>query len=155
MSSGPKIFKNKCDYRTISGEFCGKKCIETRCSSHKGCESYTIQCIYRDANNVQCGRYTRSKSRKCSHHVKTPAPQQVSQAKPNEEVKTEEEEELKPSAVGGATPVVEKKVEPVKRSMQLAREAKQRKANERLQEITKQVKEVKIEQSESEEEDEE
>ena len=87
--------------------------------------------------------------------MKTPAPQQVSQAKPNEEVKTEEEEELKPSAVGGATPVVEKKVEPVKRSMQLAREAKQRKANERLQEITKQVKEVKIEQSESEEEDEE
>lgn len=147
MSSGPKIFKNKCDYRTISGEFCGKKCIETRCSSHKGCESYTIQCIYRDANNIQCGRYTRSKSKKCSHHVKSPAPQQVSQAKPNEEVKTEEE--VKPEAV------IEKKVEPVKRSMQLAREAKQRKANERLQEITKKVKEVKIEESESEEEDEE
>ena len=147
MSSGPKIFKNKCDYRTISGDFCGKKCIETRCSSHKGCESYTIQCIYRDANNAQCGRYTRSKSKKCSHHVKTPAPQQVSQAKPNEEVKIEEE--VKPEVVS------EKKVEPVKRSMQLAREAKQRKANERLQEITKQVKEVKIEQSESEEEDEE
>jgi flagellar biosynthesis GTPase FlhF len=147
MSSGPKIFKNKCDYRTISGEFCGKKCIETRCSSHKGCESYTIRCIYHDANNIQCGRYTRSKSKKCSHHVKTPAPQQVSQAKPNEEVKTEEE--VKPEVVA------EKKVEPVKRSMQLAREAKQRKANERLQEITKQVKEVKIEQSESEEEDEE
>lgn len=147
MSSGPKIFKNKCDYRTISGEFCGKKCIETRCSSHKGCESYTIQCIYRDANNIQCGRYTRSKSKKCSHHVKSPAPQQVSQAKPNEEVKTEEE--VKPEVV------IEKKVEPVKRSMQLAREAKQRKANERLQEITKKVKEVKIEESESEEEDEE
>ena len=138
MSSGPKIFKNKCDYRTISGELCGKKCIETRCSSHKGCESYTIRCIYHDANNIQCGRYTRSKSKKCSHHVKTPAPQQVSQAKPNEEVKTEEE--VKPEVV------IEKKVEPVKRSMQLAREAKQRKANERLQEITKQVKEVKIEQ---------
>lgn len=147
MSSGPKIFKNKCDYRTISGDFCGKKCIETRCSSHKGCESYTIQCIYRDANNIQCGRYTRSKSKKCSHHVKSPAPQQVSQAKPNEEVKTEEE--VKPEVV------IEKKVEPVKRSMQLAREAKQRKANERLQEITKKVKEVKIEESESEEEDEE
>ena len=146
MSSGPKIFKNKCDYRMISGEVCGKKCIETRCSGHKNCESYTIQCIYRDENNIQCGRYTKSKINKCSHHARCPTPAIRQPEKPVEKVeKVEKVEEVQK--------VDEVKVDPVKRNMQLARDAKQRKANERLQEITKKVKNVQIAESESEEEE--
>ncbi len=146
MSSGPKIFKNKCDYRMISGDVCGKKCIETRCSGHKGCESYTIQCIYRDENNIQCGRYTKSKINKCSHHARCPTPVIRQPEKPVEKV----EEVQKVEKVEEVQKVDEVTVDPVKRNMQLARDAKQRKANERLQEITKKVKNVQIAESESE-----
>jgi hypothetical protein len=182
MSSTPKVFKNRCDYRSIDGTICNKKCIDTKCSSHKKCESYTIQCIYRDASGIQCSRYTRSKVCKCSQHARCPIPkldETVKQDEPVEEDQTEKIDDTvkhvkpnavegentktaktsKPSAASSVTPSTTAGsyaiVEPMNRKMQLARAAKQMKAEQRLSEITKKIKQVQVNDDESDEDDDE
>ena len=165
MSSAPKVFKNRCDYRSIDGNICNKKCIDTKCSSHKKCESYTIQCIFRDANGIQCSRYTRSKVCKCSQHARCPIPKLDETAKQDEPVEkdqtektdetvkpVEEPKKSKTSKTPIATSVI---VEPMNRKMQLARDAKQMKAEQRLSEITKKIKQVQVNDDESDEDDDE
>ena len=181
MSSTPKVFKNRCDYRSIDGTICNKKCIDTKCSSHKKCESYTIQCIYRDASGIQCSRYTRSKVCKCSQHARCPIPKLDETAKQDEPVEEDQTEKIekiddtvkhvkpnavegentktaktsKPSAAPGTTAGSYAIVEPMNRKMQLARAAKQMKAEQRLSEITKKIKQVQVNDDESDEDDDE
>lgn len=57
-------FNGVCDYRRITGEVCGKKCLrETRCAQHKDMESYSNKC-----KADECSRMTNSAYGFCSHH---------------------------------------------------------------------------------------